>query len=129
MEWLELINVEAVGPKSGIKALERCSMIRVPQSARLRFYMNSLDNEFSIHIRWNSKAVPQGGKSLLGKDLSRTLSDFGLVTHSLWMETDQLPEIPQSEPGGPEQFGELWKRVWDFMLCVLAKGRASTLMR
>ena len=129
MEWLELINVDAVGPKSGLSALERCSSIRVPKAARLMFYMNSLGNSFSIHIRWNSQYAPRGGKSSLGKELSQTLSDIGLVSHSIWMETDQLPEIPQGEQAGPEQQGEIWKRAWDYMLCVLIRGKRSTFKR
>jgi hypothetical protein len=92
MNWLEIINVCAAGPRERIKILELCSKIRVPKmrgrSANLKVYGSSLSTELSIHIQWISQNEA-GGKSPLGRALSRAVGDLGLVTHTIWIEWNQ----------------------------------------
>jgi hypothetical protein len=92
MNWLEIIDVCSAGPRERIKILELCGKIRVPRlrgrSANLKVYGSSLSNELSIHIQWTSYPELEG-KSPLGRALSRTIGDLGLVTHSIWMECNQ----------------------------------------
>ncbi|MGA2405005.1 MAG: hypothetical protein ABSG91_25455, partial [Syntrophobacteraceae bacterium] len=61
MRWLEIIDVEAAGPKEKIRIIELCSKILVPQSARLTIYEDGLGNDISIHIQWRSQSAPRGG--------------------------------------------------------------------
>lgn len=97
MRWLEIIDVQAAGPQERRRIIERCSKIPVPQSARLIIYEDSLGNELSIHILWSSQSAPQGGRSLLGRELSRTVSDHGLVAHTLWVEGNQSKSNEQPD--------------------------------
>jgi hypothetical protein len=92
MNWLEIIDVCAAGPREKIKILELCGKIRVPRlrgrSANLKVYGSSFSTELSIHIQWTSYPELKG-KSPLGRALSRTICDLGLVTHTIWTEYDQ----------------------------------------
>ena len=89
MRWLEIISVEAAGPKQKEKIVELFNKIRAPQSAILNVYRDILGNELSIHIQWNSQSAPQGGRSPLGRELCCTVSEHGLVAHALWVEGNQ----------------------------------------
>ncbi|MGC9965270.1 MAG: hypothetical protein ABSE08_07685 [Syntrophobacteraceae bacterium] len=92
MNWLEIISVHTAGPLERAKVMEICGKIRIlrmsGRSAKLKVYGGSFNTELSIRIQWISQAAPEG-KSPLGCALSRALSDFGLVSHTLWIEYDQ----------------------------------------
>lgn len=89
MEWLEIISVEVAELKKRKKVIELCNRISIPPSAELTVYWINLSNELSIHIQWGAQSAPKRGRSRLGRELGRTLSDHGLVTHTLWVEYDQ----------------------------------------
>jgi hypothetical protein len=89
MRWLEIISVEPAGPKEKDKIVEFFNKIRAPQSAILNVYGNLAGNELSIHIQWSSQSAPEGGRSPLGRELCRAISDHGLVAHAMWMEGNQ----------------------------------------
>jgi hypothetical protein len=86
MRWIEIISVEAAGPKEKKEIVELFNKIRVHQSGRLTVYESMSSNEISIHIHWSSQSAPPGGRSPLGRELCRALSDHGLVDHALWVE-------------------------------------------
>lgn len=92
MNWLEILSVTGAGPEERIKIIELCGKLRVPRmsgrSAKLSVYGNSFSAELSVHIHWRSQAAPVG-RSPLGLALGHTLGDYGLVTHSLWLEYDR----------------------------------------
>ncbi len=89
MNWLEIISVKAAGSIERTRVIEICSKIRIPRmngkSARMLVYGNSINNELTIHIYWSSPSAPEG-KSPLGRAMSRTISDLGLVSHTVWVE-------------------------------------------
>lgn len=124
MEWLEIIGVESAGPKERIKILELCTKIRVPRSARLTVYGNSLSNELSIHIQWEAKSVLEGARSPLGRELCRALSDFGFVAHNLWRACNQpetLEDLSQKETRHQERPRQQGKKVREHLLSLLVK--------
>jgi hypothetical protein len=90
MRWLEIIDVEPAGLKERLRIIEIFNAVQVPRSARLELYQKSFSNELSIHFQWESPTAPQGGRSPLGRELSRTFGDYGLVTHALWVEGNQF---------------------------------------
>jgi hypothetical protein len=103
MRWLEIIDVEPAGPKEKTRIIELCSKILIPRTARLTIYEESLNNELSIHILWESRSVPQGGRSELGRELSRVISDHGLVAHTFWVEGNRSKLREQLDHSVPEE--------------------------
>ena len=106
MRWLEVLDVEVARPKDRKRVVELCSKISVPQSATLTLYEDSVGNEFTIHIQWRSRLITSGGRSELGRELSSSLSDHGLVTHTLWVEANhsnpgEQPDNPVPQEGTP----------------------------
>ncbi len=87
MNWLEIITVEARASREKIKIIELCGNIRLPRksggSLKLLVYGNSLSTEISIHIHSVSQSAPNGS---LGRALSKTLGDYGLVSHKIYVE-------------------------------------------
>jgi hypothetical protein len=86
MKRLEIIRVEATGPQEMMKIIGLCLEINVPRSARLTVYTDSFNNELSIHIQWSARSASQAGKSWVGCELCRTVSDYGQVTHTTWLK-------------------------------------------
>ncbi len=103
MRWLEIIDVEPAGPKEKTRIIELCSKIFISQTARLTIYEESLNDELSIHIQWESQSVPQGGRSELGRELSRAISDHGLVAHTFWVEGNRSKSGEQPDCSVPEE--------------------------
>ena len=56
--WLEIISVEAAGPKQKEKTVELFNEIRTPQPAISNVYGNFPGNEFGIHVQMKT----EGGK-------------------------------------------------------------------
>jgi hypothetical protein len=124
MGCLEIIDVFAAGSKEKIKILELCNRVSVPQSATLMVYGNNMSNELSIHLQWMPESGAKGGKSPLGNELSRELSDFGLVTHTLWQKCEQAQaagDALQEGKASPEQARR--KGICGHLLCLLTRGR------
>jgi hypothetical protein len=93
---MEIISVHPARKQERIRALEICGKIRVGkkngESAKLKIYGSNFSPELNIHINWTSRS-PFDGKSRLGCELCRALSDLGLVSHTLWVEYDlSLPD-------------------------------------
>ncbi|HYA41222.1 MAG TPA: hypothetical protein VEF34_07960 [Syntrophobacteraceae bacterium] len=106
MEWLEIISVESARSKDVRKIIELCNEVKVPPSAELTVCRMSSSNEVRVHIQWISKSFPEGGRSKLGRELSRTLSDYGLVSHTFWVAGNQSssgeqPDYPVPQKGKP----------------------------
>lgn len=90
MKWIEVIMLQsaAENPKTIEQEIEKLAGNTGNGSSlrEIRLYRHALlDNDLSVHLLWDSeKAEPQG--SALGLCLSHVLKEFGLVSHSVWIE-------------------------------------------
>lgn len=54
-------------------------------------YFNAkIDNDFSIHLFHESEIVRKDG-SRVGLHLASALREFGMVSHSIWIDMDTVP--------------------------------------
>lgn len=96
MKWLEMIKVQAssgqtITTKNELIALVSDIQKNLDYPGLLEFttYCHALvPGAFSIHLSWNSP-YPQIRGSVAGLTLAQTMKVFGLVDHSVWMETTQ----------------------------------------
>jgi hypothetical protein len=89
MKWLEVIKVRVVGNRLDFMEKELPSMtLGLPRDGLtgMQVYRHAaLDSDLSIHLCWESPRILDGGSSL-GLLLARSLKEYGLVDHSVWIE-------------------------------------------
>jgi hypothetical protein len=90
MEWMEVIKLRIAEKKQELVEHELVKLVADVGSSGdmkdIKFYHNAVvDNDLSIHLHWESvKAEPQG--SATGLCLVHLLKEFGLISHSVWIE-------------------------------------------
>ncbi len=92
MIWLEMISIRAAGVIEAAKVFELCRQsfqsIAVEKSLKLTVYCNAkYTTDISIHLQWKSDPGPG---SILGSEVSSALGDLGLISHTLWIEQEEL---------------------------------------
>lgn len=90
MEWLEIIEIRAVGNQRKIVESQLQNLIdEFNQEANLqaiKVYRNvMLESDLSIHLFHNS-AISETGCSAVCTRLVSSLKDYGLVNHTVWFE-------------------------------------------
>jgi hypothetical protein len=98
MKCIEIINLRSAGdPRESIEQKIPGSTVEVDQSKDLvsiQVYRHAtLDTDLSVHLLFES-SKQEMQPSALGQRLASALKDFGLVSHSMWVEQEK-PE--QSE--------------------------------
>jgi hypothetical protein len=102
MKWVEIITLRVSGTVPSqladefLKELDKVSTTK--NLEEIRMYRNSI-NDVSIHIHWKSEQEGQH-KSAFGLTLSQALKDYGLLNHSVWLETAAI-EYPSPVSGTP----------------------------
>jgi hypothetical protein len=94
MKWLEMIKVQVSSGQQITAQDELMSLVSDIQNnssypGMLEFVMYRhamVPGCFFIHLVWDSQH-PQTRGSIAGLSLAQTLKAFGLVDHSVWMET------------------------------------------
>ena len=91
MEWLEIIEIRAIGNNREKLKLQLQDLIydlrREAELKSVKIYGHiSLETDFSIHLLHYSEN-PNIGCSLICSRLVPSLKDFGLVNHKVWVET------------------------------------------
>ncbi len=92
MKWLEIIELRSVSVGSNRKFLKRelKSLIeelnKETEQRAIKVYSRvAVDNDFSIHLLYDSKEADING-STLGLQLVSALKEYGLINHSVWIE-------------------------------------------
>jgi hypothetical protein len=90
MKCIEIINLRSAGePRESIEQKIPRSMSEVDQRKDLvsiQLYRHaSLDTDLSVHLLFEH-AGPEAGPSALGQRLASAFKEFGLVSHSVWIE-------------------------------------------
>lgn len=94
VKWLEMIRVQTSSGQAITTENEFIALVSdiqknpdYPGLVEFTIYCHaSVPSYFSIHLSWNS-TYPQIRGSVAGLTLAQTLKTFGLVDHSVWMET------------------------------------------
>ncbi|HYA14611.1 MAG TPA: hypothetical protein VEF33_09765 [Syntrophales bacterium] len=92
MEWMEIIKLRIAEKtqESVEKEIEELikDLSNNGNMKNIKLYHNALvDNDLSVHLHWESgKAEPQG--SATGLCLVHVLKEFGLISHTVWVERD-----------------------------------------
>jgi hypothetical protein len=91
MQWLEMIKVRTAG--NGEQAIDKAlldqiaGLLKSPDLTHVRSYVHaSVTNDLLITLTWYTEE-PQPWGSDLGHSLSQELKRYGLVDHSVWLET------------------------------------------
>ncbi len=103
MKWIEVIKINVADNRraaveSQIESIRRGlnekpdrktgQFLKADQDLKpeqLKLYRNLLDNDLSIHLRWNKgTAEPRGSE--LGQCLIHLMKEAGLVSHGVWVE-------------------------------------------
>jgi hypothetical protein len=113
MKWVEIITLRSLSiiSKGFFDELLRqegeADTTKRPLEVRV-FHNSFIETDVSIHIHWESESGRQH-KSPLGQRLFYALKDFGLLNHSVWVETSALKYVtygdikdhyPQGHEGG-----------------------------
>ncbi|MRR14268.1 hypothetical protein EG833_02330 [archaeon] len=90
MTFLEIITVRLADKKQFETILGFCKQVSNNVGAgKLTHFRIYRDTDYgcdiSVHLLWTVD-LPSQKKSLLGIQLARSLSDFGIVSHTLWID-------------------------------------------
>lgn len=90
MEWLEIIELRTVdGNQELLKSQLQKLVSELDMETKKRSIKSycrvMVHTDFSIHLSHDSTVVENGG-SRLGLHLVSILREFGLVSHSIWIE-------------------------------------------
>jgi hypothetical protein len=91
MRWVEIIKISAAENRrealeNQIKPLLE-TLNREEKVESVKLYHNILNGDLSIHLLWdNGEADPWGSKT--GLCLAHLLKEFGLISHSVWVEKE-----------------------------------------
>ncbi len=91
MKWIEVIKISVAENRRAalenqIKSVMR-KLNREENAETVRLYHNLLDGDLSIHLCWNNGgAQPRGSNT--GLCLAHLLREFGLISHSVWIEKE-----------------------------------------
>ncbi len=91
MKWVEIITLRSparIDKQFVDELLKQVDKSDIPKHlVEIRIYHHSVvETDLSIHIYWKSEPESQR-KSPLGLKFSYALKDFGLLNHSVWVET------------------------------------------
>lgn len=92
MIWLEMVNSRAAGIIEAGRILEICrkmsGTIADEKLLKMTVFCNArYATDISIHLQWSANP---GTGSHLGRVLSSEIGDLGLLSHTLWIEQDEL---------------------------------------
>lgn len=92
MIWLEIISIRTAGIIEAEKVFEFCrhmfQSITDEDLLKLTLFCSAkYPTDISIHLEWKSDS---GSGSILGREMTSALSDFGLINHTVWVERGQF---------------------------------------
>ncbi len=90
MKWVEIITLRCLARAEREFADEYLDLVRrqkragLPKSIDIYHHL-VVETDLSIHLHWETEARPSC-ESFLGREISYTLRDLGLLNHSIWIE-------------------------------------------
>ena len=92
MKWIEIINLRSAGtPREVIeqkvpRSVSEQDRSKSPVAIRVHRHA-TLDTDLSVHLLFESLG-PEARPSAPGQRLASALKEFGLVSHSMWVEKE-----------------------------------------
>lgn len=89
--WLETINLRIARVSKVAEAIELCRRfqsfaVNVEKLLKVSVYCSArYSTDISIHLTWVSDP---GAESALGRSISETLGELGLISHTVWREQE-----------------------------------------
>lgn len=101
MKWLEIIEMRSVDGDKDVLELHLEKLITEVEiemhGKRFKSYRRvTVETDFSIHLFHETEQIEKCG-SELGLRLAAALKEFGMVNHSIWMETHCKQDVLQRE--------------------------------
>jgi len=101
MEWLEIIEIRAMGKNQGKLNSQLQDLINeLRKEAGLKsvkiYRQVMLDTDFNIHLFHDSEK-PETGCSAICSRLVSSLKDFGFVNHTVWIEPQNIRDMDESK--------------------------------
>lgn len=92
MSWIEVIRIIVAENRQSAVEKQITSMISelnsVESAEAVRLYHKLPGGDLSIYLYWKENTVePHGSRT--GNCLTHLLREFGLVSHSVWVEKDR----------------------------------------
>jgi hypothetical protein len=90
MKWMEVIKLRIAETSPELVEQKIIKLItdvnKYDSMKEIKLYRHAmLDNDVSVHLLWESEKIePQG--SATGLCLLHVLKEFGLISHSVWIE-------------------------------------------
>ncbi len=87
VQWLEVIKLRSTshGDKLLQSILQQMTHFGDRRLVEMRTYRHAvLETDWALHLVWESEGAEPNG-SALGHQLARTLQEFGLTDHSVWV--------------------------------------------
>ena len=93
MKWIEIIELRSVSHRYVLQELDvenflTDASLAVKPCAINVYRHGTIETDVSIHLLYDSKQVDIYG-SVLGEQLTSFLKEFGLVNHTVWVNTSQ----------------------------------------
>jgi hypothetical protein len=90
MNWVEIITLRSNGNIQESLIRELLKPVAEDKERNglmsMKIYRNAwVDTDMSVYLHWESTRVEQQG-SAMGLRLAQALKEFGLVSHSAWVE-------------------------------------------
>ena len=97
MHGLEVISIRVSGKEAFENVLKLCSQIsttvETDELINVSMYRSTTyETDLSVHIHWSLKSFKQK-KSLLGIQLAQGLINYGIVSHTLWIEQAEIMRV------------------------------------
>jgi hypothetical protein len=97
MQWIEIIELRTRSHRGVLQELDVESFLTdaslaVKPCAISIYRHGSIETDFSIHLIYDSKQADIHG-SALGERLASLLKEFGLVNHTVWVNTPQKNHV------------------------------------
>jgi hypothetical protein len=91
MKWLEVIKLRSAGKSSRLLEELLLSINKFSQSGlvEIKTYRHAaLESDLSLHLHWESEQAEENG-SALGIRLAQAFKEFGLIDHSVWIQSEK----------------------------------------
>ena len=92
MKWLEIIELRSAdGNREQLEPMLNNLINELAQETKKQttvvYKHVMIDNDFSIHLTHDTMKVDSGG-SQLGLCIASSLKEYGLVNHSIWIQSN-----------------------------------------
>ncbi|MFZ2447431.1 MAG: hypothetical protein WAW37_13830 [Syntrophobacteraceae bacterium] len=99
MVWLEMISIRTAGTIETGRVFDICRDCRQSVASgellqMIVYFSARYETDISIHLQWKSEPGPG---SILGLGMISAMRNLGLISHTVWVEREELITGAQSQ--------------------------------